>query len=82
MFTYLFGEEISGSTEYLQYILPGILVQSGALHHGHLGVALNADVTKGVLDRFRSLPVWRPAPLFGTALAVPSATSSPGRSRS
>ena len=29
------------------------------------GVALNTDVTKGVVDRFRSLPIWRPAPLVG-----------------
>jgi len=27
------------------------------------GVALNTDLTKGVVDRFRSLPIWRPAPL-------------------
>jgi ABC-2 type transport system permease protein len=69
MFTYLFGGEISGSTgEYLQYILPGILVQSVLFTTVYSGVALNTDVTKGVLDRFRSLPVWRPAPLFGTTL--------------
>jgi ABC-2 type transport system permease protein len=69
MFTYLFGGEISGSTgEYLQYILPGILVQSVLFTTVYSGVALNTDMTKGVIDRFRSLPVWRPAPLFGTAL--------------
>ena len=32
------------------------------------GVALNTDMTKGVVDRFRSLPVWRPAPLVGAVL--------------
>ena len=32
------------------------------------GVALNTDVTKGVVDRFRSLPIWRPAPLVGALL--------------
>ena len=32
------------------------------------GVALNTDVTKGVVDRFRSLPIWRPAPLVGAVL--------------
>ena len=31
------------------------------------GVALNTDLTKGVVDRFRSLPIWRPAPLVGLA---------------
>src|ERR1043165_7219527 len=32
------------------------------------GAALNPDVTKGVTDRFRSLPIWRPAPLVGAVL--------------
>ena len=32
------------------------------------GVSLNTDVTKGVVDRFRSLPIWRPAPLVGALL--------------
>jgi ABC-2 type transport system permease protein len=69
MFTYLFGGEIKGSTgEYLQYVLPGILVQSVLFTTVYSGVALNTDMTKGVIDRFRSLPVWRPAPLFGTTL--------------
>jgi len=69
MFTYLFGGAISGSTgEYLQYILPGILVMSVLFTTVYSGVALNTDVTKGVVDRFRSLPIWRPAPLLGALL--------------
>jgi ABC-2 type transport system permease protein len=69
MFTYLFGGEISGSTgEYLQYLLPGILVQSVLFTTVYSGVTLNTDVTKGVIDRFRSLPVWQSAPLFGAML--------------
>jgi len=69
MFTYLFGGAISGSTaEYLQYILPGILVMSVLFTTVYSGVALNTDLTKGVVDRFRSLPIWRPAPLVGSLL--------------
>jgi ABC-2 type transport system permease protein len=69
MFTYLFGGEIAGSTaEYLDYILPGILVMSVLFTTVYSGVALNTDLTKGVVDRFRSLPVWRPAPLVGSLL--------------
>jgi ABC-2 type transport system permease protein len=69
MFTYLFGGAISGSTsEYLQYILPGILVQSVLFTSVYSGVALNTDITKGDVDRFRSLPIWRPAPLVGAVL--------------
>ncbi len=45
------------------------------------GVALNTDMTKGVVDRFRSLPIWRPAPLVGRACsATASATWSPAPS--
>jgi ABC-2 type transport system permease protein len=69
MFTYLFGGAISGSTgAYLDYILPGILVMSVLFTTVYSGVALNTDLTKGVVDRFRSLPIWRPAPLVGSLL--------------
>ena len=69
MLTYLFGGAIAGSTSaYLDYILPGILVMSVLFTTVYSGVALNTDVTKGVVDRFRSLPVWRPAPLVGALL--------------
>jgi ABC-2 type transport system permease protein len=69
MFTYLFGGAIAGSTgAYLDYILPGILVMSVLFTTVYSGIALNTDVTKGVVDRFRSLPIWRPAPLLGALL--------------
>jgi ABC-2 type transport system permease protein len=69
MFTYLFGGAIAGSTaEYLRYILPGILVMSVLFTTVYSGVALNTDLTKGVVDRFRSLPIWRPAPLVGSLI--------------
>ena len=69
MFTYIFGGAISGSTgEYLDYILPGILVMSVLFTTVYSGVAVNTDLTKGVVDRFRSLPIWRPAPLVGSLL--------------
>ncbi len=69
MFTYLFGGAIAGSTgDYLQYILPGILVMSVLFTTVYSGIALNTDLTKGVIDRFRTLPIWRPAPLVGSVL--------------
>jgi ABC-2 type transport system permease protein len=69
MFTYLFGGAIAGSTgEYLQFILPGILVMSVLFTTVYSGVTVNTDMTKGVVDRFRSLPIWRPAPLVGALL--------------
>jgi daunorubicin/doxorubicin transport system permease protein len=69
MFTYLFGGAVAGSTEdYLQFLLPGMLVQSVLFVSVYSGVALNTDKTKGVVDRFRSLPIWRPAPLVGAVI--------------
>jgi len=40
------------------------------------GVTLNTDITKGVSDRFRSLPIWRPAPIVGRCSATRGATCS------
>jgi ABC-2 type transport system permease protein len=69
MFTYLFGGAIAGSTgDYLDYILPGVLVMSVLFTTVYSGIALNTDLTRGVVDRFRSLPIWRPAPLVGALL--------------
>jgi ABC-2 type transport system permease protein len=69
LFTYMYGGAIAGSTdEYLQFILPGIVVMSVLFTTVYSGVALNTDMTKGVVDRFRSLPIWRPAPLAGAVL--------------
>jgi ABC-2 type transport system permease protein len=69
MFTYLFGGALAGSTDqYLQFLLPGSLVMAVVLVTTYSGVTLNTDVTKGVFDRFRSLPIWRPAPIVGALL--------------
>ena len=69
MFTYIFGGAIAESTAaYLDYILPGVLVMSVLFTTVYSGVALNTDLTRGVVDRFRSLPIARPAPLVGALL--------------
>jgi ABC-2 type transport system permease protein len=69
IFTYLFGGALAGSPgEYLQFLLPGTLVMTVLLLTMYTGVALNTDVTTGVSDRFRSLPIWRPAPIVGALL--------------
>jgi ABC-2 type transport system permease protein len=69
MFTYMFGGAIAGDTgDYLDYILPGVLVMSVLFTTVYSGVAINTDRTKGVTDRFLSLPIWRPAPLMGSLL--------------
>jgi ABC-2 type transport system permease protein len=66
MFTYLFGGALAASPrEYLQYLLPGILVQTVVFITMYTGMTLNTDIEKGVFDRFRSLPIWRPSVLAG-----------------
>ena len=70
LYTYLFGGALAGSPrEYLQALLPGVLVMTVAWITMYTGMALNTDISKGVFDRFRSLPVWRPAVLVGMLLA-------------
>ncbi|MEU4163889.1 ABC transporter permease [Actinoplanes sp. NPDC026670] len=70
LFTYLFGGAIAGDRgDYLQFLLPGMLAQSLAMGGVALGQNLNADIEKGVFDRFRSLPISRAAPLVGAVLA-------------
>nr|MDT0664614.1 ABC transporter permease [Micromonospora sp. DSM 115978] len=69
LFTYLFGGALAGSTsEYLQFLLPGILVQTIVLITMYTGMALNTDLSKGVFDRFRTLPIWTPSALVGALL--------------
>lgn len=70
LFTYLFGGALAGSPgEYLQILLPGILVMTVTMITMYTGMSLNTDIGKGIFDRFRSLPIWRPAVLVGMLLA-------------
>ena len=69
MFTYLFGGALAGSVgAYVQYLIPGIVVQTIVFITVYTGVGLNADISKGLFDRFRSVPIWQPAPIFGALL--------------
>lgn len=70
LFAYVFGPSISGSVEaYLPIVIPGIIAQNALFASMSTGFGLNIDVTKGVFDRFRSLPISRVAPLLGRILA-------------
>jgi ABC-2 type transport system permease protein len=69
LFTFLFGGALAGSTEqYIQFLLPGILVQGVIMITMYTGTTLRTDIEKGVFDRFRSLPIWRPSALVGMLL--------------
>ncbi|OAV59410.1 ABC transporter permease [Enteractinococcus helveticum] len=70
MFTYVFGGAISGTPEdYLQFALPGILTQTVIFLTIYTAMTINTDIEKGVFDRYRTQPVWRPAHLVGALLA-------------
>jgi len=66
LFTYVFGGAIAGSTgAYLTFALPGVIVMNMIFLTMYVGMGLNTDLTKGVFDRLRSLPLARWAPLAG-----------------
>lgn len=70
LFVYLFGGAIADGDRqsYLQFVLPAVLLQTLVFCATYIGVNLNTDITKGVFDRFRSLPIPRSAPLTGAVL--------------
>ena len=69
LFLYVFGGAVAGNTHnYLEVLLPGLIAQMAMFGTMGLGVALNEDIHKGVFDRFRSMPIARPAPLIGAVL--------------
>ena len=70
LFVYVFGGAIAGSSAaYLQYALPGILVQAVSFLPFTTALALNSDFQRGVIDRFRSLPIARSAVISGRIAA-------------
>jgi ABC transporter DrrB family efflux protein len=73
LFTYVFGGAISHSlppgVSYIDYLLPGILVQSVTFRASQTAVGLSDDLKLGVIDRFRSMPMARSAVLVGRTAA-------------
>src|SRR5688572_32291458 len=66
LFTFVFGGALAGSPgAYLQFFLPGILVQTVTFNAVYSGMGLSTDLGKGLFDRFRSLPIWSLAPFAG-----------------
>jgi len=61
MFTYVFGGGLKSSTggNYIEYLIPGIFVQMLSFGAIGVGIKLNSDFDKGLMDRFRSLPIAR-----------------------
>jgi oleandomycin transport system permease protein len=61
MFTYVFGGGLKATTggDYIEYLIPGIFVQMLSFGSIGVGIKLNSDFDKGLMDRFRSLPIAR-----------------------
>jgi ABC transporter DrrB family efflux protein len=73
LFAFVFGGAIpvsgGGTHAYREYLLPGIFVQTLAFTTGTTAVGLADDLHKGLVDRFRSLPMARSAVLLGRTVA-------------
>lgn len=70
LFTYVFGGAIATSSNaYIKFLLPGILVQTVIFGAMQTGVGLADDASKGMIERFRSLPMARSAVLAGRTIA-------------
>ncbi len=70
LFTYVFGGSIQTQAgDYINFLLPGILVQSVLFGGTATAIGLAEDLSKGLIDRFRSLPMARPAVLAGRTVA-------------
>jgi ABC transporter DrrB family efflux protein len=70
LFVYVFGGAIeTPGFDYVDFLIPGIIVQSIAFGGFVTALGLAEDLKKGLIDRFRSLPMWGPAVLTGRLLA-------------
>ena len=72
LFRYVFGDSIAlsdPSIEYVDYLMPGIIVQTAVFGAAGTGIGLAEDMAKGLIERFRSLPMARSAVLAGRTMA-------------
>jgi ABC transporter DrrB family efflux protein len=70
LFVYVFGGAIeTGPLDYVDFLIPGIIVQSMVFGGFVTALGLADDLRKGLIDRFRSLPMWAPAVVAGRILA-------------
>jgi ABC-2 type transport system ATP-binding protein len=73
LFVYVFGGAVSGSlpagVKYVDFLLPGIFVQSVTFRASQTAIGLSEDLERGVVDRFRSMPMARSAVLLGRTVA-------------
>ncbi|MGF7123581.1 ABC transporter permease [Rhodococcus sp. BE178] len=69
MFVYVFGGAIDTGGAYIDYVVPGIILLCAAFGASTTAVSVSSDMTDGIIDRFRTLPIARSAVLNGHVLA-------------
>ncbi len=71
LFTVVFGGAIPlpGGASYSEYLMPGIFVQTLTFASATTAIGMTEDLHKGIIDRFRSLPMARSAVLFGRSVS-------------
>lgn len=69
LFVYLFGGAINvGDVDYVNYVVPGVMVLTIGYCAALTSVSVNSDMTKGIIDRFRSMPISKSSVLIGHVL--------------
>lgn len=71
MFVYVFGKSINtGSVDYINYVVPGIVLMCLANGAAYAALRLNNDVTKGIINRFRTMPIAKASVLSGHVISA------------
>ncbi|MGI9051909.1 MAG: ABC transporter permease [Ilumatobacteraceae bacterium] len=69
LFLYIFEGSVQTPIPYVQYVIPGIFAQTVVFNSAFTGVGVADDLSKGIIDRLRSLPMYQPAVLIGRTLS-------------
>jgi ABC-2 type transport system permease protein len=69
LFVYVFGGALRTGEAYVDYVVPGLIVLCAGFGAGTTAVAVATDMTNGVVDRFRSMPISSPSILIGHVIA-------------
>ena len=69
LFVYVFGGSVDVPFDYTQYVIPGIFAQTVLFNSAFTGVGVADDLSKGIIDRLRSLPMYPAAVLIGRTMS-------------
>ncbi|ONH60609.1 multidrug ABC transporter permease [Frankia sp. CcI49] len=69
LFVYVFGGALNTGGRYVDYVVPGLIVLCAGFGAGTTAVSLATDMTNGIVDRFRSMPISGPSILIGQIVA-------------